>query len=481
MTSVMLVAAGRPLATLSRVTIVPGVAAGHSVTARAGADALEAGGHAVDAAVAMMLVSCAAETLFTGLAGGGFATVYDAETRMVRCVDFFVSVPGLGGGQPTAGIPIEVIFVGQAMPYEIGPPTVAVPGVPAGALHLWRRWGRLPWADVVAPGREASLGTPFPAAHAELLPRVEPAMRVGDGVEVYGKADGSLLQAGDTLRHPDHPHAYDLLAEDPSAFYRGDYASALVEVVADSGAFTAEDLERYAVIESAPRQAGFGGFTVLARGNDLDDVLATMAAAAPWMHGDPLHDPATARGLVTALRGTDRRSETTNLCVVDGHGNACAITTSLGLGSGVWVPGYGVHLNSMLGEGELIRGVATPGSRLGSMMSPLVAVDADSRPVVVAGAAGGSRIRPALVQSVLRMLGGEAPQSAIDQPRLNALPGLVRLEPGFSESVLEALRDDGDEVVVAEGLDPYFGGVSALSGLGGGADPRRSGAVQLLG
>jgi gamma-glutamyltranspeptidase / glutathione hydrolase len=101
--------------------------------------------------------------------------------------------------------------------------------------------------------------------------------------------------------------------------------------------------------------------------------------------------------------------------------------------------------------------------------------------VVVAGAAGGSRIRPALVQSVLRMLSGEAPQSAIDQPRLNALPGLVRLEPGFSEPVLDALREDGDDVVVAEGLDPYFGGVSALSGLGGGADPRRSGAVQLLG
>src|SRR3712207_9240298 len=96
-----------------------GVAAGHPSTADAGAEILRAGGSAVDAAVAMMLVSCAAETIFTGLGGGGFATVYDAVTGQVRCVDFFVSVPGLGGKRPGPGTEIEVIFVGQRMP-QIG-------------------------------------------------------------------------------------------------------------------------------------------------------------------------------------------------------------------------------------------------------------------------------------------------------------------------------------------------------------------------
>ena len=62
-----------------------GVAAGHPSTAQAGADILSRGGSAVDAAVAMMLVSCAAESIFTGLGGGGFATVYDAATTQVRC------------------------------------------------------------------------------------------------------------------------------------------------------------------------------------------------------------------------------------------------------------------------------------------------------------------------------------------------------------------------------------------------------------
>jgi gamma-glutamyltranspeptidase/glutathione hydrolase len=155
------------------------------------------------------------------------------------------------------------------------------------------------------------------------------------------------------------------------------------------------------------------------------------------------------------------------------------VTTSLGLGSGVWVPGFGVHLNSMLGEGELVREGVRPGMRMGSMMSPMIAVDPSGRPVVAVGAAGGSRIRSALVQTMLRMLDHTPPQAAIDAPRLNAVPGTVRLEPGFAGEVLRALEADGDEVAVADTLDPYFGGVSGLSWLGAGADPRRSGHAEL--
>lgn len=460
-------------------TVRPGVAAGHRSTARAGADILARGGSAVDAAVAMMLVSCAAETIFTGLNGGGFATVYDAATQQVRCVDFFVAVPGLGGQQASQRTAIEVIFVGQRVPYEIGPATVAVPGVPAGARHLWERWGRLPWADIVAPGLEASYGTPFPATHAELLPRVAAAMCIGEGSRVYCRPDGSYLQAGDPLRHPDHHRAYELLAEDPGAFYRGAYADALVGVVAEGGALSQADLDAYEVIDTIPRTARVDDYTVHARGNDLDDLLGTMGRAASRMSGDPLLDPEAALALVQALRGEDRRAETTNLVAVDAQGDGCVITTSLGLGSGVWVPGYGVHLNSMMGEGELVRGVLDPAVRMGSMMSPLVALDGSGRLAAIGGAAGGSRIRPALVQSMIRILRGAAPQDAIDAPRLNALPDLVRLEPGFAPAVLAGLEAAGEQVAVAASRDTYFGGVSALSALGGGADPRRSGFVAM--
>jgi gamma-glutamyltranspeptidase/glutathione hydrolase len=252
-----------------------------------------------------------------------------------------------------------------------------------------------------------------------------------------------------------------------------------VAAVADGGALSAADLHAYRVRESAPRRAGFDGCTVHARGDDLDDLLGTLARAATSVPRDPTTDPGSALGLVAALEGEDRRAETTNLVAVDADGNACALTTSLGLGSGVWVPGFGVHLNSMLGEGELIRETLDPGLRMGSMMSPLVALDADGRLVAVAGAAGGSRIRPALLQVLIRMLRGASPQDAIDAPRLNALPDLVRTEPGFAPAVLQALAARST-VAVAERRDPYFGGVSALSPLGGGADPRRSGSVVLL-
>ena len=66
------------------------MAAGHPATAQAGGDILAAGGSAADAAAAMVLTSCAAETLFTGLGGGGFAIHYEAATGQTRCLDFFV-------------------------------------------------------------------------------------------------------------------------------------------------------------------------------------------------------------------------------------------------------------------------------------------------------------------------------------------------------------------------------------------------------
>ena len=457
-----------------------GVAAGHQWTARAGADILIRGGSAVDAAVSMMLVSCAAETIFTGLGGGGFATVYDAATTSVRSLDFFVAVPGLGGKRPSPATSIEVIFIGQQVPYEIGPATVAVPGVPAGAHYLWQRWGRLPWSAVTAAGLEASYGTPFSAMHAQVLPRVAAAMCVGEGVEVYQRPDGSFLQAGDPLRHPDHHRAYELMLRDPHAFYSGAYADALVVSVANGGALTQEDLDAYHVIETAPRTVRVNEFTVHARGNDLDDLLDTMERAALAVQGDPTTDAESAAALVEALRAPCKRAETTNIVAVDEHGNGCAITTSLGLGSGIWVPGYGVHLNSMLGEGELLRGLVHPGTRMGSMMSPLIALDDHAQLAAIAGAAGGSRIRPALVQCVLRMLRGAEPQEAIDAPRLAALPELVRLEPGFFSHVIQSLEANGYKTAIADHRDPYFGGVSALSPLGGGADPRRSGFVIML-
>src|SRR4051812_1431971 len=154
----------------------------------------------------MILAGCVAETLFTGLGGGGFATVYEATTGAVHCLDFFVAVPGLDGTVPQPARAIRVAFGEVEVPYAVGGPSVAVPGTPRGVAALHDAFGRLPWSEIVAPARRlAHDGTPFPLQHAQLLPDVAAAMVLGDGVAVYSRPDGNggrrTLAGGELLHH----------------------------------------------------------------------------------------------------------------------------------------------------------------------------------------------------------------------------------------------------------------------------------------
>ena len=143
-------------------------------------------------------------------------------------------------------------------------------------------------------------------------------------------------------------------------------------------------------------QARLAGHTVSAR-TDLNKTIATIDALPPGSRacaatGDRSPWP---RSCITY--GRDRLGDTSNISVVDHDGNACVITLTLGIGSGVWIPGHGVHLNSMLGEGELMTPDLAPGRRMSSNMCPLVVVDNKGDLVLAAGSAGASRIRTALI------------------------------------------------------------------------------------
>ena len=153
------------------------------------------------------------------------------------------------------------------------------------------------------------------------------------------------------------------------------------------------------------------------------------------------------------------------------------LTTSLGLGSGDWLPGLDLHLNSMLGEADLLVGELAPGERMASMMSPTVGLDGDGLTLAI-GAAGGTRLRSALVQVVTGVLDdGLSPADAVDRPRLHPTEGVVQLEPGFPEGVPEALRAAGFTVREWPARHHYFGGVSLVNQTGAAGDPRRSGAA----
>src|SRR2546426_3397933 len=144
------------------------VAAGHPATTDAGAEILEEGGSAADAAVAAGLAACVAETVMTGLLGGGHAIYYDAASGTARNLDCFCAAPGLGAEPREAElVHLEVSFGAELVHYAVGPASCAVPGVPAGLGSLWEAHGRLPWARLLEPAlRLARGGAAKPPPHA---------------------------------------------------------------------------------------------------------------------------------------------------------------------------------------------------------------------------------------------------------------------------------------------------------------------------
>lgn len=460
-----------------------GVAAAHPATADVGLQILQAGGTAADAAVAAVLTCCVAETIYTGLGGGGFATYFDAATGEVTCLDFFVSVPGTAGDRQSGPmVAIDVFFGGVPQVYSIGGASVAVPGVPAGCGEVHRRWGRLPWAEVVAPALAlARTGVVLPAPQARTLISCAPALAYGEGAAYY-TPNGKLLEGGDLLFHPGLATAMEgLAAEGPSIFYTGAFAPVMVDAVrAGGGSLGPADLSAYRVHETTVDHASLAGHRVHAR-HDLSRTVDTIAALPQDISDISPVDRAVA--VATALRdgGRQKIGDTTNVSVVDGFGNACVVTTTLGLGSAVWLPGLGVNMNSMLGEGELITDDLAPGKRMSSNMCPLVVIDAAGRLVVAAGSAGASRIRTALVDTLLGLLvdGMDMPE-AIARPRFHVVDDTVHAEPGVPERELAALADAGFKIKQWPEMNHYFGGVTGVGPGGAAGDPRRGGAGRLL-
>jgi len=452
------------------------VAGGHPATVAAGIEILEDGGNAADAAVAACLASCVAETVMTGLLGGGHAVYFDVASGRARNLDCFVAVPGLGvPPQEAELIHLDVPFGAELVHYAVGPASCAVPGLPAGLEALSREHGRLPWGRLVEPAlRLARDGVDFPPAHAACLAMLAPVMTMNEGARIYAPG-GELLQAGARLEQPGLVAALEALAQDDSAVYSGTLAAELLGLSEERGGLlTRADFDAYEPRWTDPIELAYAGGRLATRSglsavpetvqrlprlNDLDDTERVLA----------LFD---AFGTAADLHG-----DTTNVSVVDREGNACAFTSSLGLGSGDFVPGLDLHLNSMLGEADLLRGRLEPGARMQSMMAPLLAFDGDGLSLA-AGAAGGTRLRTALLTVVAGVLDEGLPAgAAVERPRFHAALDVVNAEPGVDEAALERLESGGCKVRRWPAPHHYFGGVSVVSRAGAAGDPRRSGAA----
>jgi len=494
------------------------VAAGHPLTAEAGAGILREGGNAVDAAVAAVLASFAVESPLTGFGAGGFMMISRGEETVL--VDFFVAAPGRDGierGEELAPVPVH-FDEETVQTFYVGPASCGVPGTAAGLELALRRFGTAPMADLIGAGvRLARDGAQVNAEQAYILEILWPIHeRLAETRQLYAPR-GRPLGEGDVFRFPELAEALERFgAEGAEPFYRGEVAAALSGYVAEhGGTLGPADLAGYEAIERRPIRALFRGAEVLTNpppssGGILiahslgllerlgehsgPEQLVAAMDAANRARGEEFSEALYGEGLEATLldparldlKAGDLLGSTTHIAVLDGDGMCASVTCSNGSGSGVLVPGTGVILNNMLGEEDLnplgFHAIA-PGRRVPSMMAPTVVLR-DGEIELGLGSAGSNRIRSAIVQTVVRAVEqGMSASEAVRAPRLHVEQGIVQAEPGIDEEALARIEARGIPVLRRPRINLFFGGVQAVArdrttgALGGGGDPRRGGAV----
>jgi gamma-glutamyltranspeptidase/glutathione hydrolase len=484
------------------------VAAGHPLTAGAGADVLRAGGNAVDAALAAMLTSFVTEPLLTGLGAGGYMLIA-APGREPVLLDFFVAAPGHGADLDARAplVPVDVAFGDVIQVFNIGAASCGCYGTPAGICAAAERFGTMPLADLVAPAvAHARAGVVINVEQAYVFEILEPIYASTAESRALFMPEGRVPRAGDVLRDPPLADSLERLgAEGAAPFYAGDIGAAISARVCElGGVLTPEDLAAYRAEPREPVRVSYRGRDVLT--NPPPSAGGTLLGyALALLDRDPA--PPDALALVRAMERAQaertpefltglaepgflerfmasRLGSTTHLSVLDADGWACAVTCTNGEGSGVVVPGTGIHVNNMMGEQDLSPlGFFThpPGRRLPSMMAPTVVLDTDGTAELALGSAGSNRIRSTLLQVIVNVFDhGMTAAQAVDAARLHFEDGLVYAEPGIDGAALEAA---GYTMSWFRDRNLFFGGCQAVErdprtgDAAGGGDPRRGGAV----
>jgi gamma-glutamyltranspeptidase / glutathione hydrolase len=511
------------------------IAAGHPLTAEAGARVLVEGGNAVDACIAAGFASWVTESPLTGPGAGGFMLVHRARDRSTRVLDFFVSVPGLGLTR-RSGTEMESVDVDftpeSSQVFRIGAASCAVPGAVAGLEEAHRAYGTLPWRQLAEPAiRLAREGVELTRPQAYLHAILDLILRHTDeGRELYER-DGERLVAGDALVLSELAETLEVLAErGPREFYEGELARRLVRYLRERGGdVTPQDLARYRVIRRRPVSASYEGHEFLsnpppstggvligyalrlldrlglgggpgsaesiarlvevmreqsrARGGRFTRELYRGGLARRLYDEGAVEDAiARIRSRAPGMREAAPPGGTTHISVVDARGNAASMTASTGSGSGMVVPGTGIHLNNMIGEFDLAAtgGGNQPGVRMTSMMSPSLVVR-EGRPRLVVGSAGSLRLRGAVLQIVLNVVGhGLSVEEGISHPRVHLEEPDVHCEGGADAEELDKLVEWGYSVVRWRRRNLYFGGAAGVEALADGTlaaagDLRRGG------
>jgi len=475
------------------------VSTSHPLAAQAGLRILAQGGNAVDAAIATAACMTLVEPCSNGLGSDAFAIVWDGR-----------SLQGLNasGIAPRAWTPDyfdRKHGAGTAMPRR-GWDTVTVPGAVGGWVALSERYGKLPFADLMAPAIEiAERGYAVPVV---VQGKWRMASEVADLVSQPGFAQtflphGRAPRVGEQFRFPGAARTLRLIAGTRGeAFYRGEIAEATAAFARETGgAITAADFAAYApqwvdtismdyaghtLHEIPPNGQGIAALIALGILKQFDlaalpaDSTASqhlqieamkLAFADVYRHvGDPramkvqvdeLLDPgylATRARLIDRNKAQDFQAGnpvkggTIYLTAADESGMMVSFIQSnyMGFGSGVVVPGYGLSLQNR-GHGFTREAghanVVEPGKRPFHTIIPAFLMK-DGQPQMSYGVMGGNMQPQGHMQTLVRMLDyRQHPQAACDAPRWRFNEGLsINVEPTMPPATIEGLRALGHQI-----------------------------------
>ena len=438
-------------------------------------------------------------------------------------------------------------FILEGFVNELGHTAVTVPGILAVLGQAHARMGRLPWADLFEPAIAiACEGWPVrPHSYTVFTQnerqygRMNYGEKLGvteDGRRIYLQADGSYKRIGSIIRNPDLAATLHLVAlEGADVLYHGALAGKVAaDMAAHGGLLTEADLAAYVPERQDPLQLAYRGWTVstnpppgggtmvaemlnilqrfdlTAMGHNSPEYIRVVAEAMKVATrdkdaflSDPRFNPPPLDRLLSAAYADERAAairrgektsvpriepdgdakETTHVSCVDAEGLVVSLTHSLGIPSGVIVPGTGFMLNGCMSVFDPRPGRAgsiAPGKRRFASMCPTI-VYRDGQPVLTLGAPGGTWITLGVLQVLLNVLDwGMGMQEAISAPRIAATSDAIDISNRIPRAVQRDVEAMG-YTVRRSALSYAFAGVHGISlfdgVIEGGADPQRDGMV----
>ena len=522
------------------------VVAPQPLAAEIGAELLAGGGNAFDAAIGTAFAQMVTDPQMCGLGGFGCATY--AWPGGSQHVAFHARAGSRAAPEMWAADFRGRTELGNYTLFDdhranLGHTSVGTPGVVAGLASLHSR-ARLPWAELIEPATIlARQGFPAPEYAFEFIQRAQqPGMPGGkqrmtytpDAQKLWCRADGSIRQPGDYWANPDLADTLERLGRSGARdFYAGELAHHIARELAQGGGYVTEaDLRSYEarrqesisgtfrelkVCSAAPPASGITCVQMLQVLDHFDRLVPeeprTYVLLASAMHeafaarlravGDPdfvdipvaaLTSPDWAAAAAERIKAGSMAPAaagvggegTTHVSTYDADGNAVALTHTLGIFSGVIVPGTGVALNSGMDLFDPLPGGPNsiqPGKARVSGMAPSVVFDG-RRPTIVSGAPGTNAIVTSVVQVIVGLVdGGLTPFEAVSAPRVHCEGGPVFVEGRVSRAGREALAEAGFDLrLMPTNYVPGFGrnqviSVDARGKFRGASDPRRDGGI----